>query len=295
MSKRMRGLTSGEKIFQVLLIFFMLILCFVMLYPFVHTVSLSFSTPKEALRPGVHLYPKEISFEAYQTALGNSDIWRSFFYTVYKTVIFTIFSMAAMVCSAYALSRKYLPFRGPILMIITFTMYFGGGLIPTYLLVKGLGLLNSTSALIIPGLINTFSLIVLKNSFTQLPYELEESAKIDGANDIRILFKIMIPISLPIIATITLWTVVGDWNEWFRAMLYISDASKTVLQILLRRLIIENNDTMMNSMIADTIQVTTPESMKAAILVITIAPILSVYPFLQKYFVTGIMVGSVKG
>lgn len=270
-------------------------LCFVMIYPFIHSLSISLSTPKEALRAGIHIFPEEFSLEAYKTALGNTEIWRSFFYTVFKTVVYTIFSMLVMVCAAYALSRRYLPWRGTLLLIITFTMYFGGGLIPTYLLVKNLGILNTTAALVIPGLVNTFSLIVLKNSFTQLPDELEESAKLDGANDIIILFKIMIPISLPILATITLWTVVGDWNEWFRAMLYVQEPSKTVLQILLRRLIIENNDTLVSNMITDTIQITTPESMKAAILMITIAPILVVYPFLQKYFVTGIMVGSVKG
>ncbi len=290
-----KSLTKGEKIFQVLLMIFMILLCFVMIYPFIHSIAISFSSPKEALRPGLHLFPLEFSAEAYKTALQNTSIWRSFFYTVFKTTLYTFFSMLIMVSAAYALSRKYLPLRTALLLLITFTMYFGGGLVPTYMLVKGLGMINKTSALIIPGLINTFSLIILKNSFTQLSDELEESAKIDGANDIIILFKIMIPIALPILATVTLWTVVGDWNEWFRAMIYVQDPKKQVLQIMLRRLIIENNDSMVNSMITDTIQVVTPDSMKAAILIITIAPILVVYPFLQRYFVTGIMVGSVKG
>lgn len=290
-----KRMTTGEKIFQVLLIVFMVFLCCIMVYPFLHSLAISFSTAKEALRPGLHIIPHEVSLEAYKSALGNPDIWRSFGYTVFKTVLFTVTSMTVMTCAAYALSRKQLPMRGALLLIISFTMYFGGGLIPTYLQVKNLGMLDSTAALIIPGLVNTFSLIVLKNSFTQLPVELEESAKIDGANDIKIMFRIMLPISMPILATISLWTIVGNWNEWFNPMIYVQDPSKMVLQILLRRLIVENNDSMINSMMHEVTQVITPDSMKAAVLVITIAPILLVYPFLQKYFVSGIMVGSVKG
>ncbi len=290
-----KRMTMGEAVFQVLLVLFIIFLCFIMLYPFLHMLSISFSTPAEAMRPGLHLYPLQFSAESYATALGNSTIWRSFFFTVFKTSVYTLCSMLTMICAAYALSRRYLPYRVPILFFITFTMYFGGGLIPTYLLIKGLGLINTTASLILPGMISTFSLLILRNGFAQLSSELEESAKIDGANDILILFRIMLPVSLPIIATVTLWTVVGDWNEYFRAMIYMTDPKKTVLQILLRRLIIENNDIMVNNMIQETIVNVTPESMKAAILMITIAPILLVYPFLQKYFVSGIMVGSIKG
>ncbi len=287
--------TMGEKAFQICLVIFICLLCFVMVYPFIHMLSISFSTPREAMRPGIHLYPMEFSAQSYQTALGNSDIWRSFFFTVYKTAVFTVCSMIVMVCAAYALSRKYLPCRVPILFFITFTMYFGGGLIPTYLLVRGLGLVDKLGSLILPGLVSTFSLLILRNSFAQLSTELEESAKIDGANDVVILFRIMLPVSMPIIATVMLWTIVGDWNDYFRPMIYMTDPKRMVLQILLRRLIIENNDILVNGMIQESIATVTPESMKATILMITIAPILLVYPFLQKYFVSGIMVGSIKG
>jgi len=182
-------------------------------------------------------------------------------------------------------------------MFIVITMFIGGGLIPTYLLIMNLGMLNTFWALVIPGMISTFSMVIIRNFFMNLPDELEESAKMDGANDILILFKIIVPISLPVIATVSLWTAVGHWNSWFDAMIYVSSNPKMMtLALFLRRIIIEN-DVLTFSMMDTTerIKPAFQATLKAAVLMLTTLPILIVYPFLQKYFVQGIMVGSLKG
>lgn len=181
-------------------------------------------------------------------------------------------------------------------MLIVFTMYFHGGLIPTYLLVRGLGFIDNRLALIVPVLFNTFSMLIMRNFFMSISYEIEESAKMDGANDIVILVRIIVPISTSILATVTLWTAVFHWNAWFDAMIYIHDPAKMVLQVYLRRLVVDNQDLEMKMLVDErTNTMRTPESMKAAILMVTTIPIIAVYPFLQKYFVKGIIIGSLKG
>ncbi|MNI39980.1 Inner membrane ABC transporter permease protein YcjP [compost metagenome] len=201
-----------------------------------------------------------------------------------------------MTLGAYALSKKYLPHRNFYTMLIVLTMFFSGGLIPTFLLIKSIGLYDTRWALIIPGLINTFYMIIMRNFFMELPQELEDSAKIDGANDIQILARIVVPVSKPILATIGLWVAVHHWNEWFQALIYIQDQSKIVLQILLRRLIVENDDLQMRELMSQaTEDEVVAETVKSAVLMIATIPILVVYPFIQKYFVKGIMVGSLKG
>ena len=197
-----------------------------------------------------------------------------------------------MAMGAYALSKKYLPHRGFYTYFIVFTMFFNGGLVPTYMLVKSLGMINTYWALLIPCLINTFSMLIIRNFFMSLPEELEESAKMDGANDIRILFSLVLPLSKPILATIALWSAVYHWNAWFDALLYTQDKSITVLQLFLRRMVIDNDSTTMDQMLGKQV---TPDTIKAAIIMMTSLPILCVYPFLQKHFVKGILVGAVKG
>ena len=197
-----------------------------------------------------------------------------------------------MAMGAYPLSRKYLPHRNFYTMFIVVTMFFGGGLIPSYLLIKSLGLIDSRWVLIIPGLISTFSLLILRNFFMGIPEELEDSAKIDGANDMRILFGIIIPLSKPVLATLALWAAVSHWNAWFDALLYLQDQSKVVLQLFLRRLVISAEG---DPMLQANPQQEAPETLKAAVIMFTALPILVVYPFLQRYFVKGILVGSLKG
>jgi len=263
-----------------------------MIYPFLHVLSISLSTPAEALRPGVHFFPREISFFAWERVLSTESVWRALGVTAFRTIVGTILTLILLSMAAYPLSRKYLPHRGFYTMIIVITMFFGGGLIPTYLLIKSLGLINSIWVYVIPGLFSTFSLLILRNFFMGIPVELEDSAKIDGANDIRILFTIIVPLSMPVLATLALWSAVGHWNAWFDALMYMQDKTKITVQLLLRRLVITNvGDPMMPVPTAEQ----APETVKAAIIMFTALPILIVYPFLQRFFVKGIIVGSLKG
>jgi len=287
-------ISIGEHIFQAILIILISLLCLATIYPFLHITSLSFSSPSEASRFGFHLYPKEIDFFAWNQVLSQTKIWTGFGNSVFRTVVGTVLTLIAMSLCAYPLSRKYLPHRSFYTMIILFTMFFGGGIIPSFLLIKWLGLMNDVWVYIMPGLVSTFSMLVLRNFFMGIPAELEESAKIDGANDIRILFTIILPLSKPVLATLALWSAVGHWNSWFDAVLYITDQDKQVLQFFLREIVITNTD-------AETFGRTVvgnleyANAIKAATIMFAALPILIVYPFLQKYFVKGTMIGSLKG
>ncbi|MGG1517331.1 carbohydrate ABC transporter permease [Paenibacillus oryzisoli] len=285
-------MTQGEKVFQTLLIIFISVLSIAMIYPFLHVLSISLSTAREALRPGVHFYPHEISWYAWKKVFSTETVWTAFGNTVFRTVIGTVLSLFFMSLGAYPLSRKYLPHRNFYTMVIIITMFFGGGLIPTYLLIKSLGLIDSRWALIIPGLISTYSMFILRNFYMGIPSELEDSAKMDGANDIRILTSIIIPLSKPVLATLALWSAVGHWNAWFDALIYIQDQSKLVLQIYLRRLVITSEGDPILPLRTPDME---PETVKAAVIMFTAMPILILYPFLQRYFVKGVMVGSLKG
>ncbi|MBO9610533.1 MAG: carbohydrate ABC transporter permease [Paenibacillaceae bacterium] len=290
-------MSYGEKLFQWFAMALIVVMCVLMMYPFLHVLSISMSSYKESLRIGLHLYPREISWDAYENAFAAGDIWLAMGNSVFRTVIGTALSIVLMSFGAYALSKKHLPGRYFFTMAIVLTMFFSGGLIPSYLLIKSLGLMDSRWVLVVPTLFNTFSMMILRNFFMSLPVELEESAKLDGANDIRILFSLVMPMSKPILATVALWTAVAHWNAWFDALIYISDHKKMVLQLYLRKLIIENQDQEMQSIM---LQATggakmTAETVKAAVLMIATIPIVLVYPFLQKYFAKGLMVGSLKG
>lgn len=289
-------ISKAERVFQYVNLAFITLFCITVLYPFIHVLSVSLSTPSEAIRPGIHLYPKEFTFAAYEQAVQTKGIWMGYYNTIFRTVVGTLLSLVVMTMGAYALSKKYLPHRGFYTMFIVITMFFSGGLIPTFLLIKGLGLYDSLWALIIPGLINTFYMLIMRNFFLGLPQELEDSAKMDGAHDFQILFRIVLPISKPILATISLWLAVHHWNEWFQGLIYIQDQSKLVLQIYLRRLIVESSDLETKQLMDQAAeQDVVAESVKAAVLMIATLPILVVYPFIQKYFVKGALIGSVKG
>lgn len=285
-------MTTGEKIFQVFLILFFTIMSVAMIYPFLHVLSISLSTAREALRQGLHFYPHEISFFAWKKVFTNHTVWLAFGNTLFRTGFGTVLSLIFMSMAAYPLSRKYLPHRSVYMSYIIITMFFGGGLIPTYLLIKSLGFVDSRWVLIIPGLISTYSMFILRNFFMGIPAELEDSAKIDGANDIRILFNIVIPLSKPVLATLALWSAVGHWNAWFDALIYLQDPDKIVLQTYLRRLVITSEGDPILPIRTPDME---PETIKAAVIMFTALPILILYPFLQRYFVKGVMVGSLKG
>lgn len=287
----------GEKAFDTFNVVFLTLFAFTAVYPFIDVLVVSFSTPAAANVYGLKLWPKEFSAEAYKAVFDNRMIWVGYYNTVYRTVLGTFLNVIFTVLCAYPLSKKYLPNRNLFTMMIVFTMFFSGGLIPNYLLVKELGLLDNRMALILPGLIAAFSMIIVRNYFMSLPEEIEESAKMDGANDFRVLFSIVLPVSKPIIATIALWYAVAHWNAWFDSLLYISNPEKTVLGNVLRKIVIEGSAQFQQFESYDPTRenAVTPDIIKAATIMVATIPIICVYPFVQKYFVKGIMIGSLKG
>ncbi|WP_409346355.1 carbohydrate ABC transporter permease [Paenibacillus sp. MBLB4367] len=282
-------------LFDVLNTIFMIALCLTTVYPFLYLLSLSFSTGDIKLT-NINLIPPKVTWANYDKVLTNDFILSGFINTVTRTVLGTALSICATVFAAYPLAKRYFPHRTFWTAFIVFTMFFSGGLIPSYLLVKSLGLMNSIWALVLPGMISAFSLIIARNFFMALPESLEESAKIDGANEIVILFKIIIPISMPIIATLSLWMAVSHWNAWFDSLIYMTDSHKQVLQVVMRRIVLlGSKDVMDVNSFDDPLLVANPETIKAATIMVTVIPIVLVYPFLQKYFVKGVLVGSLKG
>ncbi|MBO9607072.1 MAG: carbohydrate ABC transporter permease [Paenibacillaceae bacterium] len=285
-------MTFPEKIFQVFLVLFLIIMCITMTYPFLHQITLSVSAGAPKL--GVSLIPNDFSTGSYTELFKTKEIWTALGNSVFRTVVGTILMLAVMSAAAYALSKKGLPHRKFYMSLIIVTMFFSGGLLPSYMLIQNIGLFNTHWALIIPSLINTFWLIIMRNFFMELSEEIEESARMDGANDLRIFAQIVLPVSKPIIATITLFCAVMHWNAWFDALMYAQKQSLLVLQIYLRRLIISQDESMIATAMMSTVA-PPKESLKAAVLVFTTLPIVAVYPFLQKHFAKGILMGSVKG
>lgn len=276
---------------------FMIMLAILFVYPFWQTLVLSVSSPRLAMSMGLKLIPDGFYVKSYQEVFSSGIIYTSYFNTLVRTVLGTLLTITITYCGAYALSKKNLPFRNPIMMLILFTMFFSGGMIPSYLLIVQLGMFDKLWALILPAATSAWNLIIARNFIASLPESLEEAAHVDGAHPITIAFKIMLPLSLPIIAVLTLWSAVWHWNAWFDAMIYTRDSKNMVLQLLLRQIIISTSNQFIGSgdILTVTTAETTPETVKAATIIITIAPIICTYPFLQRYFVKGIMVGAVKG
>jgi putative aldouronate transport system permease protein len=285
-------MTLPEKIFQLFLIILLSFLCASMTYPFLHQLTLSLSD--SAPRLGVSLIPKGFSTNSYIELFKTKEIWTALGNSVFRTVVGSIMMLSVMSAAAYALSKKLLPHRKFFMSFIIVTMFFSGGLLPSYMLVQSLGLMDTRWALILPSLVNTFWLIIMRNFFMELSEEIEESARMDGANDLRIFVQIVLPVSKPILATMALFCTVQHWNSWFDALMYTQKTDLIVLQIYLRRLIINQDDTLLITAIMSTNPPPT-ESLKAAVLIFTTFPILAVYPFLQKHFARGMLVGSVKG
>ena len=271
------------------------LLAFVCLYPFLNVLAYSVSGYNAVLSNRVTVYPIDFTLEAYRQILGRTQIWMAMRTTVLITLVGTLLSLVLTVFAAYALSRQDLPGRKVFTVIILFTMYFGGGMIPTFLVVKGVGRYDMLGALFIPQSINVFNFIVMRTFFRNLPESLEEAARIDGASHMQSLVKIILPLSLPILATIGLFYAVGYWNSYFDALLYIQSPEKYTLQLRLRGLLFgeELNNSGANLEGIGT-QVMT-QSLKMATVAVSTIPILIVYPWLQKYFVKGVMIGSVKG
>lgn len=271
------------------------LLAFVCLYPFLNVIAYSLSGYNAVLSGKVTFYPIDFNFDAYKQILGKTQIWNSMNTTIMVTLMGTFLSLVLTIFASYGLSRDDLPGRKFLTGLILFTMYFSGGMIPTFLVVKGVGLFDTLGALFIPQAVNVFNFIVMRTFFRSLPESLEEAARIDGASYMQVLVKIVLPLSLPIIATIGLFYAMGYWNTYFDALLYIQDPNKYTLQLRLRSLLFgeELNNSGVNLEGVGT-QVMS-KSLKMATVAVSTIPILVVYPWLQKYFVKGVMIGSVKG
>ena len=283
----------GSKIFDVCNVIFMCILIAVILIPLIHVVAASFSDPSAYVRhEGLLLKPAGFCLDAYKAVIKNKNIITGYGNTNFIVVVGTTINIIMTLIAAYCLSRKNVMWNGFLMMAIVFSMYFSGGMIPHYLVVKGVGLNNRIWALIIPSAISTYNLIIMRTAMVSVPDSLEESAKLDGANQWTILWKIMVPLVKPTIAVICLYYAVTHWNSWFNAMLFIRNKSGYPLQLVLREILLQNDTTAMTAgaedyMISETIQFAT--------IVVATVPILAIYPFIQRYFVKGVMIGAVKG
>jgi multiple sugar transport system permease protein/putative aldouronate transport system permease protein len=271
--------------------------CVYCIVPFAVVIGSSFETEANFARYGFPVIPKDFTLKAYKTVLGDGQIFKAYGVTIFTTIVGTFFSMFLTVTMAYPLSLKKLRFRNPVNFFIYFTMLFGGGLVPTYLLItRTLGLKNNILVLILPVAFSAWNTFLLRNFFSSIPKELSESAYMDGADDWNILVKIILPVSVPGIATISLFFALGYWNQWFNAMLYIEDANLAPLQYLLMRLL--RNAEAIRDMARSTgvaLGEIPSNSLRMATTVIAIGPVVLFYPFVQKYFTAGLMVGSIKG
>ncbi|WP_248930401.1 carbohydrate ABC transporter permease [Paenibacillus hamazuiensis] len=282
--------TAG-KLFDAFNFAILALLAVITLYPFWDTLIVSVIPLDEYLGASIHLFPKSLTFGAYRYLFSMKELWTSYGVTIFVTVAGTALSMLLTVMAAYALSQRQLKGGRVIMFLLVFTMMFSGGIIPTYLVVKNLGLMNTVWALIIPSAVNTYNLIVMRNFFFTLPEGLIDAARIDGCHDWGVLFKIVVPLSMPAISTITLFYAVSRWNEFFNAIFFISDKNLWPLQLFLRSMLFENESSYSGG--GDSLFLLGPSIKMATVMAATI-PVMLVYPFFQKYFASGVMIGGVK-
>ncbi|HHY22654.1 MAG TPA: carbohydrate ABC transporter permease, partial [Clostridiaceae bacterium] len=277
---------------------FQTLLSLTFIVPFLIVLSTSFVSEEEVMRRGAFiLMPQKLDLTAYKMLLsGGSILFNAYKVTIFRVVVGTLLNLTFTSMLAYGLSKKNLPGRNLFITMIFITMLFGGGLIPTYMLIKGLRLVNSIWVMIIPGLISAWNMIIMRNFFYTIPDSLEESATLDGATPMQILLKIIFPLSLPAFATIGLFYAVGHWNAWFDAAIYINDRNKMPVQIIMRNIVLTMTTQDVNNEFISDFGVRPPaQTLKSAVIIISTIPILCIYPFLQKHFVKGIMIGSIKG
>ena len=291
----------GERIFEVVNIILMIFLSIVTVYPYLNQLAISFNEGLDSMRGGITIFPREFTLENYGAVLGNNKVVRAAILTILRVIVHGILTLFVTYSAAYGLSRKGLPYKKWITLFLMVPAYVTAGTIPLYITLRSYGMINSYSLYIFLGLFTFYNMVIFRSFLQEIPYEIEESAKIDGANEFIIMIKIMLPMSLPVIATVALWVMVGDWNDWTTSLMYVTDESKYTLQYLMMRLIKEadmaNEIAMQNSSVigTDTGPQMTSESVKAATLICTTIPIIMVYPFLQKYFIKGVTLGGVKG
>lgn len=290
--------SRGDRIFSMINYFILILVTIVVMYPLLFVLSASFSDPQAVLRGEMLLWPKGVNLNSYVKIFQNKDIINGFTNTLIYTTLGTFINLVMTILAAYPLSRKDFVGRNAIMALLVFTMFFSGGLIPTYLLIKNLGMLNTLWVMIIPNAVSIWNIIIMRTFFQQsIPGELQEAATIDGCSNIKILTRMILPLSMPIIAVTILFYAVGHWNAFFNALLYLSDKEKFPLQLILREILIQGQTSDMVKMSTESAikQQREVEGIKYAVLVVANIPVLVLYPFLQRYFVKGVMIGAIKG
>lgn len=282
----------GSHVFDAFNILVLSIMAVVTLYPFLRVLAVSLSSPYALNAFPMSIIPRNFTITSYLSVLGNDNITRGFITSTLVTAVGTVSDVLLTAMLAYPLSKKRLPHRNFFTAFFVATMFFSAGLIPTYLNIKSLGLINNYMVFILPRLISTFYMLICRNFFMSISPEIEESAAVDGANDITILFKLIVPISKPILVTLLLWYGVARWNSYFDCVLYVTDSKKFLLSVVLRNIIMEGTNERAQG---DKTSIYAQELIRASTIVVSVIPVLLVYPFLQKYFVKGIMIGSLKG
>ena len=296
-------MTRAERVFQVFNIIIMLLICVVTLYPYLNQAAISLNDGMDSMRGGITLFPRVFTWENYKTVFRSADFLNSAAVSVIRIILATLLSLLVVFSCAYGLTRKGLPHRRGITLFLMIPAYISAGMIPGYILFRYLHLINSFWIYVLPGAFVFYNMVIMRSFLQDIPESIEESARMDGANDILIMFKIMVPLSAPVIATVALWVAVGAWNDWTTTLMYVTDRNLYTLQYLMMRLIKESEAaqqlalqaTMNKNSAAAAVSKPTSESVKAATLIITTLPIILVYPFLQRYFIQGVTVGAVKG
>lgn len=301
-TSRLRYFSLSDRMFDICNIIIMICLMIVTIYPFINMIAVSLNDANDAVRGGIYLWPREWTWDNYKYIFGESDIYHATMISALRTLIGTVIAVFCTAMLSYTISRPEFVLRKFVTMFFVFTMYFSGGLIPTYLLIKNLGLLDSFWVYIFPGIIGVFNMIVIRSFIEGLPDGILESARIDGAGEFTTFIRIVLPLTVPAMATVSLFVAVGQWNSWFDVFLYNSSNIKlSTLQYELMK-ILQTSNTSATASAGDVYQSAessgtnvTPTSIRATMTIVASVPILIVYPFLQKYFVQGMTVGGVKG
>jgi putative aldouronate transport system permease protein len=294
-ASRVGGRTFADRLLVVIIYVGMVAFALSIVYPFWYLFVDSFNTPEASILDRVKFWPRDMTLDNYRKVFDSGIIGTAYLNSLFKAIVGTGLILLISFMAAFGLADRTMPGIKVVTFFMIFTMFFSGGLMPTYLWYKQLGLLNSRLVWFLPALANAFYIIIMRNFFREIPAELTESATIDGATLTDILFRIVVPLSAPVVATVALWAAVAHWNDWFFPLIFTPEKDKTVLQVLLRRVLVENQTSELELFEEHEVRNITAETVKAALLFISIGPIIAVYPFIQRYFVKGIMLGAVKG
>lgn len=293
--------SKGENIFNVFNIIFMILFSIVTIYPYLNQVAVSFNDGMDSMRGGIILWPRVFTLANYKAVFSNTDVIYAALISASRVVLYSALSLMIVYACAYGLTRKGIPFRKQITLFLMIPAYISPGIIPIYILYRYYGLINNYLVYILPSAFVFYNMVILRSFLQELPASIEESAKMDGANDIVVMFKIIFPLSLPVVATVSLWNAVGSWNDWTTTLMYITDKKLFSLQYVMMRLIKESEIAQQMAIQASMtgtgstyVSPPTSEAIKSATLIVSTIPIIIVYPFLQKYFIQGVTLGAVK-